>query len=325
MKATIIVPVYNVEKYLSRCLDSLVHQTISDYEILCANDCSPDNSDLILSEYQEKYPSRIRVLNNECNLGLGRTRERALKHVCGEYVFFVDSDDYVAPDYIETYLQAAENGDYDIIAGGFIRDIDGKLKRHRISNSVWSTTTYAIAWAKLFKKSFIEENKLGFTGVPCGEDIYFSLCAFYCNAKVKIIPYEGYYYYFNRQSITGSMSYKKNHEQIMAEMFDLFLESHDLSKLPKSRFDVIEYTYLANMINALVVFNRGCGPELMKSKYDFVFSHARKYFPNYLKNPHIGILKPKGQTLKIRLGVGVLLGLQKFHLDWPAYYIISKL
>lgn len=79
------------------------------------------------------------------------------------------------------------------------------------------------------------------------------------------------------------MNYKKNHEQIMAEMFDLFLQSHDLSKLPKSRFDVIEYTYLANMINALVVFNRGCGPKLMKAKYDFVFSHARENFPNYLK------------------------------------------
>ena len=111
MKATIIVPVYNVEKYLSRCLDSLVHQTISDYEVLCVNDCSPDNSDLILAEYQEKYPSRIRVINNECNLGLGRTRERALEHVCSEYVFFVDSDDYVAPNYIETYLQAANDGD----------------------------------------------------------------------------------------------------------------------------------------------------------------------------------------------------------------------
>lgn len=325
MKVTVIVPVYNVEKYLGRCLDSLINQTISDYEVICVNDCSPDNSNLVLAEYQKKYPSKIRVLDNEINLGLGRTRERALNYVHSEYVLFVDSDDYVAPDYIETYLQAAKEGDYDIVAGGYIRDIDGKLKRHRISNSVWSTTTYAIACAKLFKRSFIKDNKLGFTGVPCGEDIFFSLCAFYCNAKVKIIPYEGYFYYFNRQSITGSMNYKKNHEQIMAEMFDLFLNGHDLSKLSKSKFDVIEYTYLANMINALVVFNKGCGPELMKSKYDFVFSHARKNFPNYLKNPHIGILKPKGQTLKIRLGVGVMLGLQKLHLDWPAYYIISKL
>lgn len=325
MKVTVIVPVYNVEKYLNRCLDSLVNQTYSDYEVLCVNDCSPDNCNQILSEYQRRFPLKIRVLNNECNLGLGRTRERALDHCKSEYVLFVDSDDYVAPDYIETYLQAAKDGNYDIVAGGFIRDVDGKLKRHRISNSVWSTTTYAIACAKLFKRSFIVDNNLGFTGVPCGEDIYFSLCAFYCNAKVKIIPYEGYYYFYNSQSITGSMNYKKNHEQIMAKMFDLFLVGHDLTKLPDTKFNVIEYTYLANMINALVVFNRGCGPELMRSKYNFVFSHARKCFPNYLKNPHISIFKPKGQTLKIRLGVGVLLGLQKIHLDWPAYYIISQL
>ncbi|MFR7797603.1 MAG: glycosyltransferase family 2 protein [Collinsella sp.] len=117
MKATIIVPVYNVEKYLSRCLDSLVHQTISDYEVLCVNDCSPDNSDLILAEYQEKYPSRIRVINNECNLGLGRTREEP-SSMFAVNMSSLDSDDYVAPNYIETYLQAADDGDYDIIAGG---------------------------------------------------------------------------------------------------------------------------------------------------------------------------------------------------------------
>ena len=79
------------------------------------------------------------------------------------------------------------------------------------------------------------------------------------------------------------------------------------------------------MINALVVFNKGCGIEKMREKYSFVFADARSKFPDYLQNPYIGILKPKGQTLKIRLGVGVTIGLQKLHLDKPLFYLISLL
>ena len=198
MKVSVIVPVYNVENFLSRCLDSLVNQTYKEYEIICINDSSPDNSKTILEQYKNKYPNLIRVYENETNLGLGKTRERALKVATGDYVLFVDSDDYVKHDYIETYMGALEEDEYDIIVGGYIRDVEGKLTQHIMSNSVWSSTTYAIACAKLFRLKFIEQNDLKFTGVSCGEDIYFSMCAFYHNARVKVINYAGYYYYFNK-------------------------------------------------------------------------------------------------------------------------------
>jgi glycosyltransferase involved in cell wall biosynthesis len=323
MLVSVIVPVYNVEKYLARCLDSLVAQDFSDYEILCVNDCSPDSSGDILHEYAMRFPGLIRELKNENNLGLGKTRERALEFARGEYVLFVDSDDYVKPDYISSYIQAAMLGEFDIVAGGFIRDVNGKLKEHRLSDSVWSSTTYAIACAKLIRISFIKRNNLRFTAVSCGEDIYFSLSAFYCNARVKIIDYAGYYYVLNPSSITGSMDYTKNHERIMAELFRAFLDRYDLGAISQVKRDVIEYVYLANMVNALVVFNHGCGVKLMRSKAEFVFNDAAEKFPNYLSNPHIGIFKPKGQTLKIRLGVGVLLGLKRINLEKPLLYLIS--
>ena len=325
MKVSVIVPVYNVEKYLPRCLDSLIDQTYNNYEIICINDCSPDNSADILARYSEQYPQLISHFTNKENLGLGRTREKALSIATGEYVLFVESDDYVKPDYIETYVRGLDDNKYDIVVGGFIRDVEGKLSEHIMSDSVWSSTTYAIACAKLIRLDFIKDNDLEFTSVSCGEDIYFSMCAFYCGAKVKVLDYAGYYYYFNNESITGSMTPDKNHEQIMAELFATFLSSHDLGSIPQDRQRIIEYTYLANMINALVVFNKGCGIEKMREKYSFVFADARSKFPDYLQNPYIGILKPKGQTLKIRLGVGVTIGLQKLHLDKPLFYLISLL
>lgn len=323
MFVSVIVPVYNVEKYLARCLDTLVAQDFDGYEIICVNDCSPDSSGDVLREYAAMHPKLIKVLENEQNLGLGKTRERALEFAKGDYVLFVDSDDYVRHDYISTYVRAANLGSYDIVAGGFIRDIEGRLKEHRLSDSVWSSTTYAIACAKLIRIDFIKENDLRFTAVSCGEDIYFSLSAFYCGARVKVIDYAGYYYVLNPASITGSMDYTKNHERIMADLFNSFLNRYDINMLSQYKRDVIEYVYLANMVNALVVFNRGCGVKLMRDKAEFVFNDAAKKFPNYLSNPFVGILKPWGQTLKIRLGVGIVIGLKRVKLEKPLLYLAS--
>lgn len=325
MKVSVIVPVYNVEDYLGRCLDSLINQTFRDYEIICINDCSPDNSADVLRNYQFEYPDLIKVYQNEENMGLGKTREKALTLAKGEYILFIDSDDYVKNDYISSYAKVLEDGDYDIIIGGYIRDASGKKTTHLPSNSVWSTVTYPMACAKLFKKSFINSNNLEFTQVACGEDIYFSLSAYYCGAQTKVIDYAGYYYYYNRDSITGSMDYKKNQERIMSELFSTFLGNYNLDSLPEEKRRVIEYTYMANMINALFVYNRGCGVHLMKEKIAFVRRDMQKKFPTYESNPYIGLLKPKGQTLKIRLGVGITMLLKKAHLDALPFYLSALL
>lgn len=325
MKVSVIVPVYNVEDYLGRCLDSLIDQTFGDYEIICINDCSPDNSAEVLCTYQSEYPNLIKVYHNEENMGLGKTREKALTLAKGDYILFIDSDDYVKSDYISSYVKAIEENDYDIIIGGYIRDASGKKTTHLPSNSVWSTVTYPMACAKLFKKSFITSNNLEFTQVACGEDIYFSLSAYYCGAQTKVIDYAGYYYYYNHDSITGSMDYKKNQERIMSELFSTFLENYNLDSLPEEKRRVIEYTYLANMINALFVFNRGCGIHLMKEKLAFVRGDLQEKFPDYKTNPYIGLLKPRGQTLKIRLGVGVTMLLKKIRLDALPFYLSAVL
>lgn len=323
MKVSVVVPVYNVEKYLCRCIDSLLNQSFSDFEIICVNDCSPDGSAEILKRYETANPERIKVLTNDKNLGLGLTRERALKHVRGEYVMFVDSDDYVKPDYIETYVGAVNEEDFDIVVGGYIRDCSGKFTEHIMSNTVWSLTTYAMACAKLYKTSFIRDNHLEFTDIGCGEDIYFSLSAFYCDPKFVVINYAGYYYFFNDHSITGAMDYSKNHERLMQGLFASFLENHDMLKLSQERQRVIEYTYIANMMNALIVFNRGCGISLMKEKHRFVMDDLESKFPNYATNPYIGLAKPKGQTLRVRLGVGIPMLLRKVHLDKPLFYFFA--
>ncbi|MCM1084516.1 MAG: glycosyltransferase [Clostridium sp.] len=322
-KVSVIIPVYNVEKYLRRCLNSVLRQTYDDYEIICINDKSPDNSDKILAQYVRKFPDKISVYTNEENLGSGRTRERGLRHAEGEYVMFIDGDDYIKSDYIEAYVSAMENGSYDMVIGGYIRDVEGKKKSHHVSDSIWSVLTYPVPWAKIFKKSFILDNHIEFSDIRCGEDIYFSLSLAYHNVRYKVINYAGYYYYFNKKSTMGSMDHSKNHEQFVASIYSRFMKKHDMARLDKDIRYVIEYSYIANMVNALITYDHGAGIKLMKQKYEYVMRELERKFPNYKENPHIGILKPKGQTLKIRMGVGVTMLLNRAGLDRLMFYAIA--
>ena len=122
--ASIIIPCYNVEKYLPRCLDSLVNQTLNDLEIICINDGSPDNCLAILRDYEQRYHDTIVVIDKE-NEGVWRGLLDAIAIARGEYIGFVDSDDYVEPDFAERLYSAAKENDADISVCGFRRvDVD---------------------------------------------------------------------------------------------------------------------------------------------------------------------------------------------------------
>lgn len=324
-KVSVIIPVYNVEKYLCRCLESLLNQTYDDYEIVCINDCSTDGSQQILEEYASKNPDKIAVYVNEHNMGLGRTRDRGLTLINGEYVMFIDSDDYVKEDFIETYMSAMETHPCDVVIAGFIRDIDGSLTEHRLKDSIWNIVTYPFAWSKLFRRAFLEEHQLKFS-IKYGEDVYFSMQAFYHSIQYHIMEnYAGYYYYCNRKSLSKSMNHEKGLERIVSSIFDQFMKECDVSKMPKERRWVLEYTYVANMVHALITYGHGCKPRAMRGKYQFFVKDLRAKFPDYKNNPYFGITKAKGQRWKIRMGVGVTMLAHKVRLDALLFWIISWL
>lgn len=126
--ASIIVPCYNVEKYLPRCLDSLVNQTLENIEIICINDGSPDCCIDILNDYKERYPNKVVVIDKQ-NEGVWRGRFDAIAIARGEYIGFVDSDDYVEPNFAKKLYCCAIDNDADIAVCGFHRvDVDtGKI------------------------------------------------------------------------------------------------------------------------------------------------------------------------------------------------------
>lgn len=138
---SVIVPVYNTEKYLSACLDSILNQTYTNMQIILVNDGSTDGSGSILDEYKEKDP-RIIVIHKE-NGGVSSARNEGLRHVQGKYIFFIDSDDTVDPRYIELLLAPLEREDYDIVFCGY-ETVDIKLgltKQHIPDQTFQGTMT----------------------------------------------------------------------------------------------------------------------------------------------------------------------------------------
>ena len=112
-KVSVIIPVYNVEKYLSECLDSVVNQTLKDIEIICVNDGSPDGSAEILEEYAQK-DNRIKVITQE-NRGVSEARNSGLKIASGEYIAFLDSDDYIDLKFFEQLYKRGIESNSDVV------------------------------------------------------------------------------------------------------------------------------------------------------------------------------------------------------------------
>lgn len=213
-KISVIIPVYNSEKYIERCLKSLINQTFKDIEIICVDDCGTDNSMQIVERYAKK-DSRIKIIRNSKNLKLGKTREAGFFSAKGEYVTFVDSDDECDLFFLEKLYKKAIETNADVVKANVkiiapdgnvtILPANEEIKRNQKNNIPLILIGQDAPWSFLLKRSFILENKImpdNFDGDCCigGRIMY--------HAQNLITLDDAYYYYYYAQ--TSSFSGEKN-------------------------------------------------------------------------------------------------------------------
>jgi glycosyltransferase involved in cell wall biosynthesis len=202
-KVSVIIPVWNAEAYLRRCLDSVVNQTLRNIEIICVNDGSTDSSLAILNEYAAA-DSRMRVVSLEKNSGESIARNTGLAMAGGEYIGSVDNDDAVDPDFYEKlYAKAGETG-ADIVKGVRLQiEYDGMTPRIlNINSRVREDKTYFISqwWTAIYKASLIKNNNINFPeGTITGGDSVFLVKAV-CAANQVVTLDNTFYHYFRRES-----------------------------------------------------------------------------------------------------------------------------
>lgn len=155
-KFSVIIPVYNAEKYIDECVQSLLNQKYKDFELILVNDCSTDNS-LELCKHYEKQDNRVMVLSQEKNQGVSAARNHGLEHASGKYILFVDSDDFVAENYFETLDLLTANSSRELIVFGNYDYVISDKNKPTVSLSSMNcniTSTEEDAWNKLFLNSF---------------------------------------------------------------------------------------------------------------------------------------------------------------------------
>lgn len=190
IKVSIIVPVYNVEKFIRKCLDSLVNQTLKDIEVIVVNDGSPDNSQKIIDEFVKKYPKKVKSFIKE-NGGQGTARNLGLKHAKGEYISFVDSDDYLSTDALEKMYNIAKKENSDIVICDMVDHFENHELYHNCTKytSVFEVTPSACN--KIFKREVI--GNLEFLPKLWYEDFNFTTKILLNTNKISSIS-EGFYH-----------------------------------------------------------------------------------------------------------------------------------
>ncbi len=273
-KVSIIVPVYNVEKYLRKCMDSLVNQTLKDIEIVVVNDGSPDHSDEIMQEYLQKY-SCIKYVRIE-NGGVANARNVALSMASGDFVAFCDSDDYVDLDMYESlYNKAIESGAEVILSGYYDEDDFGNYRlqglgnleeygQSLVENPKMIFANNAFIHGKLFSRSLIDKHQIGFRKYRIFEDLLFLNMALLFANKVEKVD-RAFYHYMRREnsSVTGKMNDK---------FYDLFPVMQDLKDvyIQNGYTNFQEYLTFIALKHAYIRFRMAVSKETRSLKRQYI-------------------------------------------------------
>ena len=242
-KVSVIVPIYNVEKYLEKCINSLLSQTLEDIQIILVNDGSKDNSGNIAREYEKNNKNRVIYVEKE-NGGLSDARNYGLKYATGDFVAFLDSDDYIEKNaYEEMYNKAIEeNADY--VECDFIWEFPNKIrvdKQYPYKNKKEMLSfVRVVAWNKLIKRQLITDNNLEFPKGLRYEDVEFTY---------KLIPFINKFAYVDKPFIhyvqrEGSIANVQNERT--AEIFtvlDNVIEFYKKNNIYEEYRDELEYNY----------------------------------------------------------------------------------
>ncbi|MDD6808034.1 MAG: glycosyltransferase family 2 protein [Oscillospiraceae bacterium] len=233
MKVSVIVPVYNSEKYLRKSLDSIVHQTYSDIEIILVENGSTDKSLNICTEYKER-DQRIVLINEKNNVGAGEARNIGLDKAKGEYVCFIDADDWIEHDYIERMVVSV--GTRDVAICGYQAFVEGtnKVDHHfkrrvdlpdnpsvqKYAASYFPNGHIGFLWNKIYKLSVIKDNNIRFQQLSRLEDGFFNIEFFKVASSCIVIPDELYHY-----RISTATEVIKKHDEEYADLVISLVDS----------------------------------------------------------------------------------------------------
>lgn len=292
MRFSIIIPVYNVERYIRRCMDSLMKQTFDDFEVIVVDDETPDNSMAIVQEFVEQFPDKIRTVRQK-NTRQGGARNRGVNMARGEYILFADSDDYVSTDLLQTVDAYLRHTPADILVFRFTsvtesgRELDvagiGELKPglYTPMSHEQLLSLSAAPWNKVYRSSFYRGCGMQFPEKLLYEDGMTNLL--YASAKTILVCPESLYYYV--QSENSSIRQKPSERMLdIITVNGLLKEAFARGGMSDSHRDYLECLLLKSTVYIMDIINEADHNCLLQQK---LADYIRKEFPNCLENGYI--------------------------------------
>ena len=266
-KISVIIPVYNTEKYLRQCLDSVINQTLKDIEIICINDGSTDNSLRILEEYA-KSDTRINIINQK-NHGQGYARNKGLEITSGEYIAFLDSDDFVDVEAFESLYTYAKKYNADFVeflinnynnnsdADGLFHT-DYKFNENQIYTNVelnkYIFSVPILACNKIYKKDFINKHNIHFSCGKLGEDHIFTIKSRLLAERICFMNKAFYFYRINSDSITHKKSIKTIGIFKIMQKIEKYLKNNNYLNQLSEEFEAYKYNFTLWNIDNVPIF-----------------------------------------------------------------------
>lgn len=296
---SVIIPVYNVEKYLPKCLDSLLGQTMANIEAVCVDDASTDRSGKILEQYAAR-DGRVKFFSSDGNAGPDRARNLGLEKATGEYVMFCDPDDWFEPDAVETaYRRIAENGNDFAYFNTYIymedsgrqnadahrlapfAEVFGKpaLRLHELTPPFIRTSE---SWYKIYRKKFLDENGIRFAGLRLCEDIPFFMKAVVSADTVSVEKRPLYYHLMRSNSLISDYSNWRDSLTAFKQGYEIIGGSEHAETFYRS--------FLPYCINSLIFWYNRFTAMNNKLRKDF-YREMREFFRFIDERHDVGSLK----------------------------------
>ena len=294
-KLSIIVPVYGVEKYIDKCLNSLVKQSLKEIEIIVVNDGTKDNSQKIIDKYVKKYPDKIKSYIKE-NGGQGSARNYGLKKATGEYIGYVDSDDFVEKDMYKKLYNKAKENNYDIVVCGNYnvsedyqnKNIDAFINNYNTDLENIFFGKMAV-WNKIYKRDILIKNKLEFKEKVWYEDLDFTLKAIMNSNTFAFIDEPLYDYLIREGSTMNNSNVQRNLEILDAFNDILSYIQHNKKEeyFSKIEFLAIDHIYISAIVRVL---KAEADDKVKRETINKLIDYMNKKFPNYKNNKYINTL-----------------------------------
>lgn len=336
VKLSVVIPCYKAEKYISRCLDSLLNQTIPDIEIVCVNDGSPDHTIDILEEYYQKYGSDRIIIVDKCNQGVWKARLDGVSQAKGDYIGFIDADDYVEPDYAEMMLKTAMKYDSDITICGFERtDMDTGIVYSREMNRPENSfeiekspeklvSINGAVWNKIFRSEIIRNMQTIDNPPVVWEDIVFLLLIYLGSGRISYVGKSLIHYMVHQDSAISTINLEQT-DAIYRAMREVRIKYKESSWSLLEAFDTIIFLHLGISLAFRISYDKTINlKEVLKSNKEVL----DKQFPLWRNSKllHFSyILKHGFENWKLWIGKMIY----KFHAIIPFFtmyrFMINKL